>query len=614
MAKEMPVKVRIAAIDRISKVIDKVKGKFPELSRSISRTNTMFGIVQKTTEKFRKSLEKIGNTMKGIGKAAMVGITLPVVAAAGFSVKKFMELEEALADVKGATNLSGEELKEFGNRIQNVSKKIPIPQEELLKLAAAAGEAGVRGVDNLEKFSVTLAKLAKTAGINGEEAADSIAKILNLTGEGPAKVENFASAITALGDKYGVSAKKVLDSTFDITREVAKFGVSSAQATAFAAAVEPLGFNAKQAAGAFGDAFRGIDEAIRKGGKQMTGLQAITGMTAAELKDQFGKDSTVVFQKFLGGLEKIKKNGGPTADALKFFGASGEKTQIILEALAKDGAKFNDILADSKKAYMENTALGDEYAETTTTLAAKFQLFQNKVTVLAQKLGEYLAPMIGRVVDAASGFLDFLDAHPMVAKMIGVVLVLAAVLGPIVFMFGWFLTVLPALITGWGAFTAIMAGFGITSWAALIPLLILAAKIILVIAIIGIIVAVIWKFRDAIKEGLIATWDWLTEKISFFITKAKEAIDVIKKFLGFGGGTVDATVNATTNANTAGNFAPQGAALGGIETATKNNPELMTQTNNARVDINVRAPQSTTVVGESQGGFLNINRGLAGAF
>jgi hypothetical protein len=158
-----------------------------------------------------------------------------------------------------------------------------------------------------------------------------------------------------------------------------------------------------------------------------------------------------------------------------------------------------------------------------------------------------------------------------------------------------------------------MAGFGTVSWASLIPLLILAAKIILVIAIIGIIVAVIWKFRDAIKEGMIATWDWLTEKISFFITKAKEAIDVIKKFLGFGGGTVDATVNATTNANTGG-IAPQGAVLGGIETATKNNPELMTQTNNARVDINVRAPQSTTVVGESQGGFLNINRGLAGAF
>jgi TP901 family phage tail tape measure protein len=610
----MPVKVRIAAIDRISKVIDKVKGKFPELSRSISRTNTMFGIVQKTTEKFRKSLEKVGNTMKGIGKAAMVGITLPVVAAAGFSVKKFMELEQALADVKGATNLSGEELKEFGKRIQNISKNTPATQEELLKLAAAAGDAGVRGVDNLEKFSMTLVRLGKTAGINGEEAAESISKILKITGEGAGNVENFGSALDAVASKYGVNAKHILDSTFAITREVAKFGVSSAQATAFAAAVDPLGFNAKQAAAAFGDAFRGIDEAIQKGGKQMQGLQAITGMTAEQLKEQFGKDSTVVLQKFLGGLEKIRKNGGPTADALKFFGASGDKTQIILEALAKDGTKFNEMLEHTKKAYIENTSLADAYAEETATLSAKFQIFQNKVTVLAQNLGERLAPAFIKILDFASGVIDFFDEHPKIAMFTGTIIALVAILGPLIFAFGWLISMVPVFMTGLAALTSVLAGFKIAFSVVGVIVGIVSIKFIIIAAIIIGLVVLIWKFRDAIKEGMIATWDWLTEKISFFITKAKEAIDVIKKFLGFGGSSVDATVSATTNANAAGGFAPQGAALGGIETATKNNPELMTQTNNARVDINVRAPQSTTVVGESQGGFLNINRGLAGAF
>jgi hypothetical protein len=51
-----------------------------------------------------------------------------------------------------------------------------------------------------------------------------------------------------------------------------------------------------------------------------------------------------------------------------------------------------------------------------------------------------------------------------------------------------------------------------------------------------------------------------------------------------------------------------------VEMNAKSNSEFATQTNNARVDVFVRAPESTRVVAEGENGVLALNRGLMGAF
>lgn len=612
MAKELPVKMRLGVLDGMSKTLDKVKDKFPQLSRSVGRTNLAFDLLQKSTEKFSKSAEKIGRGISSIGKGMTIGITAPVLAASVLSVKKFAEIEDALMDVKGSANLSSIEMDDFAKRMMALSKNSTMSQEDLLKLAGTAGDIGVRGVGNLEKFVSTMSKLQKTTGIAGEESADSIVKMLQLTGEGVGNIDRFGSALADVGDKYGVSAKKILESTFGITREISKFGVSSSQAIALAAALEPLGFNAKQASGAVGDAFRGIDDSIREGGKKLQGLQAITGMTGDELKKQFGEDSTVVFKKFLDGVDKIRKSGGPTGDALKFFGASGEKTQIILEALAKDTGALADKMNFSKQAYSENIALSAKYEEATATLSGKLSKFHNNVGVLEQRLGNALAPAVGLAADMLIGLINFLEQHPALEKFIAVVVGLAAALGPVLLAFGLFLTKVPAILTGWNLLTAAMAGFSTVSWAAALPIMLMIAKFVIIGALVIGLIALVWKFRDAIWFGIVTSLTYVWE----LLKKLGPMFDVvggaIKGF--FGGGETQMGAQGPSGTEAGASFIPQGAPVGGLEAAKTVNPEFMSRTNNARVDINVRAPQSTSVISESQGGFLNINRGLAGAF
>lgn len=612
---ELPVSVTVGLVDKLSAKMDKIKGKFPELSKSVSKMKTNFDSLQESTKGFRSSVEKFADTvaptMKKVGTAMTVGITLPVIAGAAYSIKKFMDFESALNEVQGATDLSGDSLKTFGDKILKLSSKTTFSSTKLLEMTAAAGEAGVRGSSNLEKFALTLSQLEKTANLAGPDTAMALAKILELTGEGVGSVDKFGSALTALENQYGVKASKILDSTEAITREVAKFGLSSTQVAGLATAIAPLGFEAKNAASAVGEAFRGIDTAIREGGIKMQGLQKITGMTSEQLKEDFQKNPEKVFEAFLGGLNQLEQKGGKTADALAFFGASGDKTGIILTGLAKDIDKVRGAQKFAGDEFQKNTALQLEYQDTTVTLSAALDKFKNKTDALSTALGAKLAPIVMRAVNALSALIDWFDEHPTIATFVAVLAGVAAVVGPILVAFATFLTMLPAILTGFNLLTGANLVLSAGLWAVVAPFLILMAKFILIGAVIAALVYVVWKFRDAIVNGLVAAWDWVIEKI-------KQAMELMKKVTAFmSQGVMKFTPlgGAAFLANKALNaISPGGDATGANAQQASANSEFMTQTNNARVDINVNAPQSTRVVGESQGGFLNINRGMAGAF
>lgn len=615
MGQELPVKVTVGLVDEISQKLDKIKDKFPELQKAVGRVKNNFDFVQESTKGFRKSVEglakNVGEPMKKVGGAMTKYITLPVAAGAAYSVKQFMDFEKALNEVQGATNLSGKKLVLFGERMTKVSSETTFSQEELLNMAATAGEAGVRGSANLEQFSVTLAKLGKTANIAGPDAALALKKILDLTGEGEGKVSNFGSALTALENNFNVNSKRVLESTQAITREVSKFGLSSTQTLAFAAAIEPLGFEAKQASMAVGEGFRGIDTAIREGGIKMQGLQKITGMTGEQLKETFKKDPQAVFNAFLGGLNKIESAGGQTTKALDFFGASGDKTQIILSALAKDTGKLTEMQKYAREEFNKNTALNDEYNETTTTLTASMKHLHNNTQALATSLGNKLAPFVKLAADALGGMLHWFNEHPKVATFVAILAGLLAVLGPIIWALGSFLTILPGLITFINLCSAAFAFLGTATWAAAIPILILLAKFILIAAIIGGLIYLIYKFRDAIWNGLVVAWDWVIKKIM-------QAIELMKDVTAFmSQGILKYTPLGALayGANKALNAVAPSAPEQNLSTAAKNaNPEFQTQTNNAKVLIDVRAPESTSIRSESQNGALSLNRGIVGAF
>ncbi len=610
---ELPVRVTVGLVDEISQKLDRIKNKFPELQKAVGRVKNNFDYVQESTKSFRKSAEdlatNIGKPMQKIGSSMTKFVTLPVAAGAAYSVKKFMDFEKALVEVGGSTNLTGVELEDFGKKITKLSSKTTFSQDELLGLANAAGEAGVRGSSNLEQFSITMAKLGKTAKGILPDTSLQLKKILDLTGEGDEKIGNFGSAITTAENVFKVQAGRIIDSSQAIGREVAKFGLSSTQVLGFATAIEPMGFEAKQASMAVGEGFRGIDDAIREGGIKMQGLQKITGMTGEQLKETFQKDPQAVFNAFLSGLKKIDAAGGETSKALDFFGASGDKTQVILTSLAKESDKLSNIQETLKNSFNDNTALNKEYEEASKTLSDSLSKLHNGISALAVTLGARLAPVISAVASGLSKLVDFFNEHPTIATFAASVALVLAVVGPMLWLLGSFLVVLPKILIAINFLTAAFAVFKAILIAVGIALGIGVGWVLVIGVAIVALGAILWSFRDIIWDSMVVAWDWVIDRI-------KKAIDLMKTATAFLSqglmkytplGALAFGANKALNA-----IAPSAPEQNLSQTAKSANSEFETRTNNAHVFVDVRAPAGTGVRSESQNGTMTLNRGMVG--
>ena len=197
MARDRSLGLKLRAVDRMSTAIDRVQKRFPKLTRSIRRASRASKIFNAQTKRMRAALTKIGGGMKRFGRSMSIFITAPLLLAGAAGVKFFGIFQQGLRGVEKTTGLARDVVAKLGKRFDDLSTKIPVNTDEMLELAKAGGQLGVKGVENIEKFTVTMAKLSRASDVAGEEGAKSIARILTVTSDGIGKIERFSSALGA---------------------------------------------------------------------------------------------------------------------------------------------------------------------------------------------------------------------------------------------------------------------------------------------------------------------------------------------------------------------------------------------------------------------------------
>ena len=85
-------------------------------------------------------------------------------------VKLYADFETGLIGVGKTADLSGAELEALGKDIDELSKRMPVATDELLAIAQSAGQLGVKGSDNILKFTETVAKLGTATDLSGDQA------------------------------------------------------------------------------------------------------------------------------------------------------------------------------------------------------------------------------------------------------------------------------------------------------------------------------------------------------------------------------------------------------------------------------------------------------------
>lgn len=340
------------------------------------------------------------------------------------AVQEFAAFETGLVGVGKTADLGGAALQALGDQIEGMSKRIPVATAELLGIAQAAGQLGVKGADNILLFTDTVAKMGRATDLVGEEAATTLARLLNVTGESISTVGTLGSVLVALGNSSAATEREIALVAQRVAQATVQFNVSSAQAAALAAAMKSVGINAELAGSTTGRAFQTIDAAVRSGGDALRDLQELTGEIG--FADIFREDSVRGFQLFLEGLGRIKAEGGDVIGTLKDFGLEGIRINQVLPTLAKNAQLVAEKMAIANAEVANATALNLEAAKAFDTLDGRLQVTENNLRAVLRAFGEEYEPVVSEAARLTTEFAA--DTDQVVASTQQAAAVIAGVL------------------------------------------------------------------------------------------------------------------------------------------------------------------------------------------
>ena len=373
------------------------------------------GMVEKS---LGNSIKETQNQLGSIGNIAQKAVTMIGTAFAAIKIKDFavdcaqsaMSFEETMSDVAkvvdGLKDSNGnltEEYYAMSDSLIEMSKNIPLTTNELGQITAAAGQANIAKED-LMQFTETAAKMGVAFDTTAEQAGTWMATwrtALNLTQD---EVETLGDQINYLGNTSSENALKLSQIVNDIGSLAKISGVSGAELAALGAAT--TGIDANVAATGLKNMFVALGAGSSATKTQISVLKKL-GFTATELAERMQVDAQGAIVDLLGAINKL-----PAAEqeaAIKnYFGTESLATVAVLSAnLDNLKSQFEKIGDETKYA----GSMEAEYQAKAATTANSIQLLKNRWEALKIQLGNYLLPIISKVVEYMSSSVDSISAY-----------------------------------------------------------------------------------------------------------------------------------------------------------------------------------------------------------
>lgn len=375
-------------------------------------------IAGSVSSSFNSAMGAAENRISGLGTIAKQAAAVAAAAWGALKIGEFVKdsiqsavnFESAMADVAkvvdGLRDDNGNLTDSYyamSDSIVQMSKDIPMAAEDLAAITAAAGTAGI-AADELTTFTETAAKMGvafdttadqagdwmakwRTSFIMGQEEvtalADQINYLSNNSASTASEISTIVTAVGPLGDVAGISAAQIaaLGSTMvgvGVQQDVAATGIrklattmvaGSSATKAQATVLQQLGLDATEMA----ERMQTDAE-----GAILTFLEAVSKLPEAEqaaaLKNYFGQESVGAIAPLLTNLDVLRERFEMVADAQLYAGS-----------------------------------MDAEYAARAATTANNIQLYENRIAALKIQIGDYLLPVVNKVLAAASGGLDWIS-------------------------------------------------------------------------------------------------------------------------------------------------------------------------------------------------------------
>ena len=525
--------------------VDKNSEEYRNLQREIALTEA-------EQKKFEKELRKIGNVklhalgeqfkqvgqkMTEAGKNLSMKVTAPLVAVGAVGAQKFAEVDKVMQ----LTNSTMGNTSEQADLLNNAMK--------------SAAASSTYGMNDAAQATLNFAR----AGLDAEQAAAALAPAMALAaGEGGdldtvsaglvATINGFHGSFEDAADYADVFANACNNSALDVN------SLSDAMSVA-APIFSSAGYEVKDAALYMGVMANSGIEANKAANSLKTGLARLVSPSkqGAEMLDKLNISVTNTDGTMKDSVEI-------QADLNKAFSQLSESEQLAAASaifgksqMAPWLALINTAPADVEKlnvALDENGTALEMQGAMMSGFGGSLEKLKSGLDVAATSLGEALAPAILAVANGIQKLVDwFNNLSPTAQRVIAVIGVIAAAIGPLLVIVGTLASSIGSIINLVGMVAPMLGGVGTAigalSSGALLP----------IIAIIGAVIAIgvlLYKNWDLIKakatqfaKSVKATWakfkadtvaqfraikDAIVKPIQSAIDKVKAIIDKIKGF------------------------------------------------------------------------------------
>lgn len=385
------------------------------INRMVQSANTLASRLKVPNKEIEVTARNAGTAADGIMK--LVSRTAGLVAgglAVNKAIQTFIKYEQGLIAVGKTAGLAADQQARLGKEIVAMSLKIPATTEELLSIATAAGQLGVESVPDIIAFTDTVAKLGRTTNLVGEQAANALALILNITGEAYSTVGRLGSILVALGNNSRATESQIAEMTGEVAKGLAIYKLGSVNLMGIATALSEIGVEAELSSSVMAQSFSLMDEATRTSGKKAVEFAKLLGSSQAELRKAFEADPLELFNRMLVALKASGKDAVAILDSL---GMGSIRFQRVIPALAQNVDKLNKMLTISREAAIgSGNALENEYQRGLVSVQSQIQLLKNQITEFFRQIGEGASTALKEVTQKLN---EMVDGQDNLAKQLG---------------------------------------------------------------------------------------------------------------------------------------------------------------------------------------------------
>ena len=376
-------------------------------------------------------LGKLSANAQRFGSAMTRNVTAPLVGLGALAVREAVKFESAFAKVKKSVGGTEAELKAMESGIIEMSKTMPTAAEEIARVAASAGQLGIKR-ENILSFTKTMIQLSETSNMSADEAADSLARFANITQMSQKDFDRLGSTVVALGNSLATTEKEVVEMGLRLAGAGKQVGMTEAQMLALGGALSSVGIEAQAGGTAFSKLMIEMKLATVRGGDAVKDFATVAGMSVQEFSTLFEQDATGAIIKFIQGLASLEGTGMTAIEVLDKMGITEIRLRDAILRATGASEVFTNAVKLGSEAWQKNNELQEKTAIFYATTESRLKILRNQISATGREIGETLTPSLMVVANRVAELTkSFSELSPEMKTNIVTYGLYAAAIGPV---------------------------------------------------------------------------------------------------------------------------------------------------------------------------------------